>query len=73
MTKKTAAPATTTPPLYGRVREILESEYGLSDPEIEVDSGKMRIPKPLRMVDMLPGISKAVEESRKVMVSRRNG
>ncbi|MDD2991289.1 MAG: hypothetical protein PHI64_20320 [Zoogloea sp.] len=25
MTKRTAAPATTTPPLYGRVREILES------------------------------------------------
>lgn len=51
------------------LREILESEYGLSDPEIEVDSGRRRIPKPLRMVDMLPGISKAVEESRKIMVS----
>lgn len=42
------------------MREILEEEYGLQQPELTVEEKKGRIQKPLRLRDLSPGIHNAV-------------
>lgn len=51
------------------MREILEAENGLPEPEITVEATKGRIPKPLRLRDMQSGIHKAAGIARQVRLS----
>ena len=48
------------------MREILEGEIGLAEPELAVEGTKGRIPKPLRLRDLHPGIHEAAGKARQV-------
>jgi len=48
------------------MREILEGQIGLAEPELTVEETKGRIPKPLRLKDMQHGIQEAAGKARQV-------
>lgn len=48
------------------MREILERQIGLAEPELTTEAPKGRIPKPLRLRDMYTGINMAADKARQV-------
>jgi len=54
------------------LRAILENRMGLDGPQLEIESVKGRIPKPMSLKEMMPHISEGIAKAKQLKVSVRN-